>query len=380
MLTGDLMPGGEFDTLAAGGITSINWPFEDIEHFFIDSDLVLSNFECPIREGNDLRKDKSSILGCSNFILPYLKKWKFHVLNLANNHIHDYGLQGITSTLTNLEQNGLIPLGIVSNERNLNNCVRKKIKNITIGFAAFTSDEPWVKSRLYDGTFNLVFYSRTNVSDAIDSLRKECDFVIVVMHWGFENHEYPSPQQLDLARFCIDEGADVVVGHHAHVIQGYHIYKNKPIFFSLGHLFFSNFYYKSSDLSNWQEKNRLGLMVQLELKKNGEIDFKPVPIFQNNNYKIQLIKNHEEEKLLEKIESLSKKMEMPEKEYRQFWKRYHYNLIKNKLIRKIRKVFHDSNLSGKRKVFKMVKLSLLLVIEVCKRAISTRPEKVKHYE
>jgi poly-gamma-glutamate synthesis protein (capsule biosynthesis protein) len=378
LLTGDLMPGGEFETLVNEGTLSINHAFAEVQPLFIDSDLVIANLECPIREGNNLRKDKSSILGCSEFILPYLKKWKFQVLNLANNHIHDYGHQGITNTLRNLEQHGLIPLGIVSKEKNLKNCVRKKIKNITIGFAAFTSDEPWVKSRLDDETFKLAFYSRANVSHAIASLRQGCDFVILLMHWGFENHEYPSPQQLELARFCIDEGADVIVGHHSHIIQGYQVYKNKPIFFSLGHLFFSNFYYRGGALSNWQEKNRLGLMVKLALKEKGEIDFKLVPIFQNDHFKIQLLKHHEQKKILEKIERISAKLEISAKEYWQSWKVYHYNLNKSKLIRKIKTVWQNPGIRVKKKAIKIAKLFLLLVIELCRRVMSTGPGKAAH--
>lgn len=379
LLTGDLMPGGEFDRQVRNGSIPVNRPFDKVRVHFENSHLVLANFECPIRWGENTRPDKSSILGCPEDILPYLKKWNFNILSLANNHIHDYGRQGVIHTLERLEKYGLLQVGLNSHDGKLKNFVKQKIKNRNIGIAAFTSDEPWIKSKLNDDPYNLVFYSRTNIKRIIANLRESCDFVIIIMHWGFEKHQYPSPLQVKIAEFCIDEGADVVVGHHPHMVQGYRIYKGKPVFFSLGHLFFPDFCYKSGDLYQWKEKNRYGLLVELTLRKKDDLSFKLIPIFQGRDFQVEELEANAREEFLKHLDSISGKMDLPPKKYSRFWRGHHFSVRKAQLLPNIKSAFKGPNPTRMRRFIRMGKLFLLFVDELVKWLLAITPEKESRY-
>jgi len=379
LLTGDLMPGGEFGREVRNGSIPVSWPFDKVRPHFEKSDLVIANFECPIQSGENTRTGKSSILGCSEDILPYLKKWNLNILSLANNHIHDYGREGVAHTLESLEKYGLSQVGLNSQKGNLNNFIKQKIKNMTIGFAAFTSDEPWIKSRLNDEPYNLVFYSRKNIKRIIGNLRECCDFIIIIMHWGFEKHEYPSPLQVEIARYCIDEGADVVVGHHPHVVQGFRIYKKRPIFFSLGHLFFPDFRYKSGDLYQWKEKNRYGLLVELTLRKKDDLSFKLIPIFQGQDFQVEELNSNAREEFLKHLDSISGKMDLPPKKYSRFWRGYHFSVRRTQLFANMKSAFKGPNPMGMRRFIRMGKLFLLFVNELVKWGLAIKPEKGSRY-
>jgi poly-gamma-glutamate synthesis protein (capsule biosynthesis protein) len=298
---------------------------------------------------------------------------------LANNHIHDYGHQGVIHTLESLEKYGLLQVGLNSQNGKLKNFIKQKIKNMNIGIAAFTSDEPWIKSKLNDDPHNLVFYSRTNVGRIIGNLRESCDFVIIIMHWGFEKHEYPSPLQVDIAKYCIDEGADVVVGHHSHVVQGYRIYKNRPIFFSLGHLFFSDFYYKTGGLYKWKEKNRYGLSVELTLRKKNDLSFKLIPIFQGQDFQVEELKANAREEFLKHLEKISGKMDLLPQKYSRFWRGHHFSVRRTQLFANMKSTFKSSNPMGMRRFIRMGKLFLLIVNELVKWLLAIKPEKGSRY-
>ncbi len=138
------------------------------------------------------------------------------MVNISNNHIYDYLSQGFNETLDMLTSAGVL----YSGEGHIAYYETKGITIASIG---------------YNGWSTSIMES---LSKDIEAARSEADIVIVSFHWGKERSYYPNAVQITLGRYAIDEGADIVVGHHPHVIQGIDKYKDKYIVYSLGNFCF----------------------------------------------------------------------------------------------------------------------------------------------
>jgi len=384
LFVGDLMTGGQFGEQVEQGLYPPEWPFKKIANRLLDSDLVLANLECPIYSAGQLRKekfrsDKSSILYSSNVFLPHLKKFNFHALCISNNHIHDLGMPGVTNTIDELKKNRIVPIGMSSSSKQFDNCSILKLGSYNVGISSFSSPEPWIRSRLSKHVgLGCHFYSKSNIKQAITHLSKNSDFVVLLFHWGFEKHEYPSPMQRRLAHYAIDSGADLVVGHHPHVIQGYEMYQGKYIFYSLGHFFFSNFRYRNGVLKKWGEDNRLGLMVEATVGRGGTYRIKPIPVYQNSDYQLEE-KGAKKLSTIAKIASLSRILRLDERTYRQFWIRYHFSLMSKRLLRLLRSSVIGGNVSLPRKGIRTFRLGRLLMREIAHRSLHIEPERKHQY-
>lgn len=379
IFTGDLMPGGLFERQVYSGAVSFEQPFQRITPYFKQAELVVSNLECPIQVGSDLRPDKSSILGFSGDILPLLKEWNFHVVNIANNHLHDYGLAGIKHTLQQLEDNKIQPLGISRAGYFSHNSVVYQTEAATIGLASFTSDEKWVNSILNEKGYTLDFYSKSQIKASIDRLKGECDLIVLLLHWGFEKHEYPSPKQVEIAKFAVDSGADLIIGHHPHVRQGYQMYKGKYIFYSLGHLFFSDFEYKGGQQHSWDPECKIGTIVQVKLEKGRINDVVIVPICQKKNNSIDELRDGHHDRFVEYLNQISSRLELPAKEYRRFWLNYHLSITKRRRLRALKLALGNPKHSLATKMKRLVKTGLLLSYEQLNCTLQKQPERDKRY-
>ncbi|MBN1664240.1 MAG: CapA family protein [Deltaproteobacteria bacterium] len=129
--------------------------------------------------------------------------------------------------------------------------------------------------------------------------RSDADLRIVNLHWGYEHTDVPAPFQITLAHKIVDAGANLIIGHHPHVAQGWEIYNNTPIFYSLGNFNFGQFD------SLPQENNCWGYMVSFDCKKNSGF---PIPYKINNNYQPYCMTEAEKETLNRKVETLSDKL------------------------------------------------------------------------
>lgn len=141
----------------------------------------------------------------------------FEAMNIANNHSRDYGKQGFEDTITHLRAQHLAVFGegIVH---------IYEVNGIKIGLAGHRGWNLGIKSQ---------------VAREIKALRDQgAELVIFTFHWGEERQHYPNAAQRELAHFTIDSGADMVIGHHPHVLQGVETYKGKKIVYSLGNFIY----------------------------------------------------------------------------------------------------------------------------------------------
>lgn len=219
---GDMMFARDVEKSLSSGIN----PFEKIKgpegNFLRGIDLISANLEGPITDNIDCVK-KAYSFKFKQSVTSLIAKSNVNIVNLANNHISDCKEQGVIDTKNYLTKNNIDFFGDPIPQ---NSFVEKEINGKKIALIGI------------DTTTHT--YAQTQYLELIRKLKegKRNDYVIVNIHWGYEYHDNPSQEQKDIAHLLIDNGADLIIGHHPHVIQPMEIYENKVIFYSLGNFIF----------------------------------------------------------------------------------------------------------------------------------------------
>lgn len=205
--------------------------FDDVRQIFADGDIVFGNLECSIAN-QDMELDQEPAFFCANpMVLKGLKCAHFNVLSVANNHIMEQGNIAYRNLVQLLNENGLCPVGINNKIEILN------IKGYKIAFMAYS----FIEDKIPNSSYNKVSSEEIILHD-IQKVRPLVDIIIISLHWGDEYVPLPSPEQIVIGRKLVDAGADVILGSHPHVTQGYEIYNHRPIIYSLGNFVFDHTY------------------------------------------------------------------------------------------------------------------------------------------
>lgn len=203
-------------------------PFKNITgvegNFFRGMDWILANLEGPITETGDCQK-KEIVFSFPLSTVTLLKSNNITVVNLANNHSYDCKAVGLADTKKYLKEGGVDFFGTIFGDSDV---VTKKVQGETIAFLGADLISPST------ARFQAFLASITEA-------QQNHDYVIVHVHWGNEYQKLPSADQQKMGRQIIDAGADVVIGHHPHVIEPAEIYKGKAIFYSLGNFVFDQY-------------------------------------------------------------------------------------------------------------------------------------------
>ncbi len=195
------------------------------------SNLVVGNLEFPFCKDKSLLIRKKFFNDRKNQAL--LNKFNIKVVSLANNHINDCGLNGILETKKILDYLGIRYLGAGENIIEAYKPLILEIENIRFGFIAACKKGSFSAGK---SNFGSAPINEAIIKDKIINLKKisNCDYIILLLHWGVEYSLYPHPDDRNLARRCIEYGANIIIGSHPHVIQGYEKYNDGLIFYSLG--------------------------------------------------------------------------------------------------------------------------------------------------
>ncbi len=197
-----------------GGDTS--YFFRNVSGIFSHDDLTIGNLECALSDLGT-RADKSFAFRGDPSYVQILKDGSFEAVNLANNHSADYGQEALSDTVANLDAAGVLSF-------NGTDTVVTEINGIKVGLVG-------VNALNEEGTSQLV--------PAIQSVKTQgAQLVIASIHWGVEKAEEPESEQVTLAHSAIDAGADLILGHHPHVVQGIEKYNGRYIVYSLGNFCF----------------------------------------------------------------------------------------------------------------------------------------------
>jgi poly-gamma-glutamate synthesis protein (capsule biosynthesis protein) len=236
--TGDLMlDKGVRQQIEIEGIDAL---FESVAPLFRSCDAVVVNLECPVTERN-MPINKRFIFRAEPQWLPALKKAGITHAALANNHTNDHARQGLVDTYNHLKNNDLIPTGAGKNADAAAKpvIIEKGKTKVAIFNSVLIPLENWM---YLPDNFSICQLSASELCENIKIFseeNKKCK-IVVVLHWGVEYSEKPTPDQRQQAYKLIEAGADAIIGHHPHVPQILEYYQNKPIFYSLGNFIFDN--------------------------------------------------------------------------------------------------------------------------------------------
>lgn len=245
-------------------------PFNRIKAVFEEADILFGNLETVI-SNRGTPAEKSVVLSASPDKILYMKEAGFDVLNLANNHILDRGPEGFDDTLLALSEHGLPFIGVGNSALSKTLEIIER-KGLRVGFLGYSESG----GRYHDQGIYVNRVDTQRIISDILSIKPDCDFAIVSLHWGIEKVFYPAPEQIALARALVDAGATVVLGHHPHVIQGIERYKDGLIAYSLGNF---QFEFDPEECSSKHSK-RTGqsYILKIELSENGIESYDTIPI------------------------------------------------------------------------------------------------------
>ncbi len=191
---------------------------QNVRSIFSADDLTIANFEGTLTD-SDEREDKTFAFKAPASYASILSGSSVEAVNTANNHSHDYGDQSFDDTLAALDDAGIVHFGY-------DETAVMDIKGIKVGMVGIYE--------LYDHLDR-----EQQLKDNIAKVQADgAQLIVVIFHWGNETETVPDSNQTTLGRMAIDLGADLVCGHHPHVLQGIETYKGKNIVYSLGNFCF----------------------------------------------------------------------------------------------------------------------------------------------
>ena len=212
------------------------FPFEKITGYFENRDVLIGNLECPLSSTTPNRGLRSKEFLASPVVVGGLKRIGFDALLVANNHMLQHGPEAYKETIEYLKNAGMQPVGRVLKTEAPQSLAKIVCKDMTLGFLGYSMTKNTNNSPANEFAHHA---NKEDILEGIHSNRKECDYLILMLHWGEEFVARPSKVQVELAHQFIDEGADVIIGSHPHVLQGVESYRGKTIAYSLGNFVFN---------------------------------------------------------------------------------------------------------------------------------------------
>ncbi len=220
---GDIMMGGpSFKKITEAYSLS----FKDIAYMTSKADYTIANFTTVIDESNPENTYNKYVT--SKSAISALKALGVDIVNLANDHILDYGELILQNTKKILKENNFLTYGVGDSI-----CYLQK-NDIKIGMV--TANDVVIGTRSTYENAGVAMYSKENLEKQIKEAKENSDMVIVSLHYGLENKHVVTNKMKEMAKHAIDSGADMVVGHHAMGVLPVEIYNGKPILYSIGHL------------------------------------------------------------------------------------------------------------------------------------------------
>jgi gamma-polyglutamate biosynthesis protein CapA len=268
---------GDHPVVIGHGINStgkklgVNYFFKKVTPLFRTADIVFCNLETVLSE-KGLKKYYLPSVEMRGFpeCVNALKSGGFNLVNVANNHIAQHGLEAFYDTLRILTDNEIQYIGLDSKQGSIPFIFNKD--GFMVAFLGYSMHP----EQYFSG--KVPYSQRHNGNDIVQEVCKVKERfhvpIVVSLHWGKEFIRFPSNEQVDLAHELIDQGVDVVLGHHSHVLQGIEEYKNGLIAYSLGNFLFDF----------WEEKTKRSMILKIMLDAHGVSGFEVCPVYIEENF------------------------------------------------------------------------------------------------
>ena len=219
------------------GSAPVNAWLQGVSKAWEGADLLIGNLESPcVRSASPVFGPLPELIfRAPASRLTELATVGFSMLTLANNHIMDCGAIGLLETIEALDEAGIYHAGAGRNLAEALQPAFVTVKNITVGLVSFCYGPPAGRS-----SPGAAFYDHKLMRKTLKAARTEADLVIAALHDGLEYSDVPPLTTRNRLRFLAENGADIVVGHHPHVLQGLEWHNSVPIAYSLGDFLFHN--------------------------------------------------------------------------------------------------------------------------------------------
>lgn len=262
--------------------------FRGVKDVLESDDLTIANLEGPFTTNEQKRDKKFTFKGDLDYP-NILLAGSVEAVNLANNHTYDYGERGYLDTLKALDEYNVPYFGY-------DNYLIEEIDDIKIGMAGVLG---WTEEEAKKETDKAINYFKNN----------NVDLIIMTYHWGIEREDKQNSVQENIARYAISEGADLVLGHHPHVLQGIEYYEGKYIVYSLGNFVFGG-------NKNPSDKDTMIFQItysyENNILKDTSINIIPCSLSSvqdKNDYQPTILEGEEKERVLNKIFKSSTNLE-----------------------------------------------------------------------
>ena len=252
------------------------YPFQYVADILRQGDIVFGDLEAPLTEStHGLDPNGKIVLKSPERAAEGIKYAGFNVLNLANNHIMDYYEKGLIDTITVLDKHEIAYCGAGKNIEEARKPALLEKTGLKIAVLSYTDmaeltfkGNPMLRYAAGEDKSGVAPREYEYIKEDMDSIRENVDVLIISLHWGVENSFYATEEQREFAYKLIDDGADVILGHHPHRFQGVEIYNDKPIIYSLG-----NFIFDQNDPNNQES-----FIVSMEIADEKLSALKLIPI------------------------------------------------------------------------------------------------------
>ena len=290
--------------------------FCHVKEFLGKSDILIGNLEAPLLDTKEKPDPRVPIpLKAPEEAAKSLRLSRISIMNLANNHIMDYGLRGLNHTVRLLELAGVLHCGAGTDLEEATAPLDVDVKGLRLSFLSFSSsynaDSQSAGTAPLDGNL---------IQKAVAAQSQVSDFVIVSLHHGVEYSDYPTPSMVKMARQVVEAGASLVLGHHPHVLQGIERYHGGIIAYSLG-----NFVFDSADPQVRLDAHRgclLGVkygvqfppdddrpcqsaVLEIRFAKNRPLEYTVHPAMIMQDFAPALLQGKDAERVLMRLEALS---------------------------------------------------------------------------
>ncbi|MEK7555983.1 MAG: CapA family protein [Patescibacteria group bacterium] len=276
---GDMMfdRGVESHILRYGGENQ-DFPFEKIQAYLKTFDVLFGNLEGPV---SDKGADEGSVYSfrMSPAVALALARAGFSVVSVANNHIGDFGKEAMTDTFRRLDDASIVYSGGGKTSAEAYNPKVMSVRGTRISFLAFSEfGKNYLEAKDFEAGIALI--SRESLQTSIALAKEVSDVVVVSFHFGDEYEPEPNDYQKETARLAIDLGADIVVGHHPHVVEPLERYKEGYIAYSLGNFIFDQ---------NFSRETMEGAVLEVLLRGTRIAGVKLTPIRLNAHFQPELL-------------------------------------------------------------------------------------------
>jgi len=306
-----LVAGGDImlSTNRASGIAMAKYgyayPFEGIKEKLAAGDLTFANLESPISTKGKKLAGKGITFRSDPTVIEGLKYAGIDVVSLANNHILDYDDAALLETLNLLDEAGIKRVGAGKDLAEARSPVILDKDGLKVAFLAYSDMADIFFSYSYKKVFaaaeerpGVAPFDLDLILEDVKTVSAKADIVIVSLHWGVEDSNDTTLEQREMAYRIIDAGADAILGHHPHVLQGVEIYKGKPIAYSLGNLVFDQI----------NENNKQSMILKLNYKDDNWEDIRAYPVYMEAKGHPAIASGAKKDEILNKIAKLAQKL------------------------------------------------------------------------